>query len=134
MDTSPPSRAPQTAKMSHEAAASGDASATLHPSSTSTSAFDAVAEELLSDPAQDDGIEARVVAQLFRGASPGARRRAAARQEALRAQREALLRQARRLRGYSRLLLRADVSGYTEAQAEQYRRELRRRSEELFGK
>ncbi|RLN30574.1 hypothetical protein C2845_PM05G20390 [Panicum miliaceum] len=130
--------------MSDEAAASGSAKSggvAATTTATSNDSFEAVADELLLDPAEDDEIEARVVAQLFRGASPGARRRAAARQAALRAQREALLRQvaesraqARRLRGYARLLLRADVSGYTEAQAEQYRREVRRRSEELFGK
>ncbi|KAG2628784.1 hypothetical protein PVAP13_3KG413400 [Panicum virgatum] len=87
--------------MSDEAAASGDTSATVHPSSASTrndsssDAFEAVAAEFLSDLAEDDKIEA----QLFRGASPGARRQTAAQQEALRRQVAESRAQARRLKG-----------------------------------
>ncbi|CAN6355792.1 unnamed protein product [Urochloa humidicola] len=151
--------------MSQEAAASAPAesgvtSATVHPSSASSSssttttttptpasssdysfedAFEAMVDEIFFDPVEDE-IEAQIVAQLFRGASPEVRRRVAAQQEALRVQKEALRRQvaesralSRRAREYSRLL-RADVSGYTDAQLERYQRELSRRSKELFGK
>ncbi|CAN6360698.1 unnamed protein product [Urochloa humidicola] len=151
--------------MSQEAAASAPAesgvtSATVHPSSASSSssttttttptpasssdysfedAFEAMVDEIFFDPMEDE-IEAQIVAQLFRGASPEVRRRVAAQQEALRVQKEALRRQvaesralSRRAREYSRLL-RADVSGYTDAQLERYQRELSRRSKELFGK
>ncbi|CAN6342625.1 unnamed protein product [Urochloa humidicola] len=95
-------------------------------------------DDIFFDPMEDE-IEAQIVAQLFRGASPEVRRRVAAQQEALRVQKEALRRQvaesralSRRAREYSRLL-RADVSGYTDAQLERYQRELSRRSKELFG-
>ncbi|OEL15559.1 hypothetical protein BAE44_0023422 [Dichanthelium oligosanthes] len=146
--------------MSQEAAPgpaeSGVTSASIHPFSLSTSsassstttsddsfsfddAFEAMVDEVLFDP-MEDKIEARIVAQLFRGASPEVRRQVAAQQEALRAQKEALRRQVaesraqtRRLKEYT-ALLRTDVSVYTEAQMEQYKRELDRRSKELFGK
>jgi hypothetical protein len=39
----------------------------------------------------------------------------------------------RRLRAYTDLLIKTDVSGYSEAQTEEYRRELQRRSKECFG-
>ncbi|CAN6338167.1 unnamed protein product [Urochloa humidicola] len=149
--------------MSQEAAASAPAesgvtSATVHPSSAASSststptpsptsisdysfqdAFEAVVDEIFFDPLEDE-IEAQIVEQLFRGASPEVRRRVAVQQEALRAQKEALRRQvaesralSRRAKEYTRLL-RADVSRYTDAQMEKYQRELSRRSKELFGK
>ncbi|CAL4899752.1 unnamed protein product [Urochloa decumbens] len=138
-------------------AESGVTSATVHPSSASSSsstpiptptsssdysfedAFEAVVDEIFFDPMEDE-IEAQIVEQLFRGASPEVRRRVAAQQEAMRVKKEALRRQvaesralSRRAKEYSRLL-RADVSRYTDAQMEKYQRELRRRSKELFGK
>jgi hypothetical protein len=41
--------------------------------------------------------------------------------------------QTRRLRAYADLL-KTDVSGYSQAQVEEYQRELQRRSKECFGK
>ncbi|KAF8666509.1 hypothetical protein HU200_053625 [Digitaria exilis] len=143
--------------MSQEAdsgpAESGVTSASVAPSSSSISpssptssddysfddAFEAMVDEIFFDPVEDE-IEDRIVAQLFRGASPEVRRQVAAQQEALRARKEVLRRQVaesraqtRRIREYTRLL-RTDVSGYTAAQVEQYERELSRRSKEIFGK
>ncbi|CAD6266790.1 unnamed protein product [Miscanthus lutarioriparius] len=109
-------------------------------SSSSNDSFDVLVDEVLLDDPIEERIEAEIVAHLFRGAAPEAYRRAVAQQEALRAKKAALRRevaesraQTRRLMAYTDLL-KTDVSGYTEAQVEEYRRELQRRSKECFGK
>ncbi|KAL6854306.1 hypothetical protein ACP4OV_019209 [Aristida adscensionis] len=103
-----------------------------------SAALEAAIEVCLLD-AWEEQIEDQIVGQLLRGASPALRRQAAAQRAELRARMEALRREAarsraeaRRLREYSDLL-RADVSGYTDAAREAYERELQRRSRELFG-
>ncbi|KAL6644145.1 hypothetical protein ACP70R_018911 [Stipagrostis hirtigluma subsp. patula] len=115
-------------------------SASVRPSSSSSleDAMDAMIDDLLWDP-WEERIEAQIVEQLLRGASPALRRRVAAQRAELKARQEAARREVARCRAESRRLreytdlLRADVSGYTPAQREAYERDLHRRSNHLFG-
>ncbi|KAL6622934.1 hypothetical protein ACP70R_032813 [Stipagrostis hirtigluma subsp. patula] len=126
-------------------------SASVRPSSSSSGgsndgdgglgfedAMDAMIDDLLWDP-WEERIEAQIVEQLLRGASPALRRRVAAQRAELKARQEAARREVARCRAESRRLreytdlLRADVSGYTPAQREAYERDLHRRSNHLFG-
>ncbi|KAG0521859.1 hypothetical protein BDA96_08G197700 [Sorghum bicolor] len=109
-------------------------------SSNDSSSSDVLVDEVLLDDPTDERIEAEIVAHLFRGADPEAYRQAVAQQESLRAKKAALRREVaesraltRRLRAYTDLL-KTDVTGYSEAQTEEYRRELQRRSKECFGR
>ncbi|PNT65228.1 hypothetical protein BRADI_4g39057v3 [Brachypodium distachyon] len=88
----------------------------------------------------DERMEDLVVAELLRGATPEQRRQMEAQRDECRARQKELPLQVARDRAQMRSLKKytdligVDVSGYTDAQKDQYERQLERLSREVFGK